>query len=229
LREGFAFYREVAKSAAAFDHPLREASRVLDFGCGWGRIIRFFLKCVRSDNLIGADVNPAMIEICRETNRYCRFVVSPAQPPLDMDCGSFDAIYAFSVFSHLASDTADRWIEEFARLLKRGGILVVTTQPRHFIEFCRHWRTHAPQRQWHELLAKAFPDAEEAYARYDAGEYLYVPTGGGGVLDAAFYGEAMVPPQYVRKHWAKHLAVLDFISDGARCPQAMIVMQKLGA
>src|SRR5262249_9777473 len=113
-----------------------------------------------------------------------------------------------------------------ARLLKPGGILVITTQPREFIAFCCHWRSHPPQRQWHESLANAFPDPDEAYARYDSGEFLYVPTGGGGVRDASFYGEALIPRQYVQAHWTRHLTLREFVCDAARCAQALIVMQK---
>jgi ubiquinone/menaquinone biosynthesis C-methylase UbiE len=225
LREGFAFYREVTRAAETLSIPLGKSSHVLDFGCGWGRIIRYFLKCVRAENLLGTDVEPSMIDVCMQTNPYCRFVVGAPEPPLSVEAGVLDVIYAFSVFSHLSSEIAERWIAEFARLLKPGGILVVTTQPRHFISFCLHWQTHPPQRQWHELLAKAFPDTQQAFARYDAGEFLYVPTGGGGVLNSSFYGEAMVPRQHVERYWTRYLALREFVSDPARCAQAIIIMQ----
>src|SRR5262245_41067579 len=58
IREGFAFYRIVNDYAAQLNRPLRASSRVLDFGCGWGRILRLFLKDVKSKNLCGIDVDP---------------------------------------------------------------------------------------------------------------------------------------------------------------------------
>jgi len=60
----------------------------------------------------------------------------PALPPVEFPAGFFDIIYAYSVFSHLNEDTHLKWIEEFSRILKAGGLLLVTTQARRFIDFC---------------------------------------------------------------------------------------------
>src|SRR5882762_1933449 len=40
LREVFPFYRLIKQRAAQLGRPLKSLSRVLDFGIGWGRIIR---------------------------------------------------------------------------------------------------------------------------------------------------------------------------------------------
>ena len=41
-------------------------TKILDFGIGWGRILRFFLKDIKIDNLFGCDVDPDMIKFCRQ-------------------------------------------------------------------------------------------------------------------------------------------------------------------
>ena len=69
-------------------------------------------------------------------------------------------------------------------------------------------------------------DTEAALADYDSGKFLYSATGGGGPRDASFYGEAVIPPGYVKREWTKYLALCDFIDDPALLSQALIVMQK---
>jgi predicted RNA methylase len=67
----------VVGSSRTFGRPLSPETRILDFGCGWGRILRFFLKDVPAKNLIGVDVDPEVIEICKETIREGRFEIVP--------------------------------------------------------------------------------------------------------------------------------------------------------
>jgi 2-polyprenyl-3-methyl-5-hydroxy-6-metoxy-1,4-benzoquinol methylase len=73
LSKGFDVYELFKHLYERYAHPLTPASRVLDFGCGWGRVIRFFLKDVAPENLVGIDAMERAITLCRKTNRWCRF------------------------------------------------------------------------------------------------------------------------------------------------------------
>jgi SAM-dependent methyltransferase len=53
--------------------------------------------------------------------------VNALEPPTSFDNESFDAIYAFSVFTHMPGDVQKRWLEEFLRILKPGGLLIFST------------------------------------------------------------------------------------------------------
>ena len=44
LYEAYLFYSYVKTYAQNFGVPLNKERKILDFGCGWGRIIRFFSK-----------------------------------------------------------------------------------------------------------------------------------------------------------------------------------------
>ena len=75
-------------------------------------------------------------------------------------------------------------------------------------------------------VARVRGHAKPPTTAYDAGQYLYAPTGGGPSRPADFYGEALIPEGYVRKHYTRELDFVDFVSDPARLAQALIVMQK---
>lgn len=103
---------------------LATASRILDFGCGCGRVIRHLPKHT-SAALYGVDYNPKLIEWCA-ANLTGRFARNRLTPPLNFPAAYFDAVYLLSVFTHLRRTTQARWLEEFARIVRPGGAVLVT-------------------------------------------------------------------------------------------------------
>ena len=75
LREGFDAYRVFKKCYETHIGPIGFCPAVLDFGCGWGRIIRFFLKDVEPQKLSGVDHSEEAIRACQETNKWCKFTL----------------------------------------------------------------------------------------------------------------------------------------------------------
>jgi SAM-dependent methyltransferase len=200
---------------------------VLDFGCGWGRTLRFFLRDAPGSNLIGVDVMPLAIQLCKQTNGWCDFRLSPIMPPTDLPGSAFDLVYLYSVFSHLSEESVDAWVTEFARLLKPGGVLIATTWHRGYIEMCAQSR-HGPTPGTHPGSVHAFPGrTEEWLASYDRGEMCHSPVGGGEALSSSFYGETCIPSAYVQQKWARRFHFRKFIdADMKRFWQSVIVVQK---
>ena len=226
LRYATPFYLLVKKYALELDRPIDATTRVLDFGCGWGRILRFFLKDCQTAHLHGIDVDPTLLRICRSTFPYCKFQKVKPLPPTRFANASFDIIVGYSVFSHLAEHASLAWVQEFSRLLRPGGLMLVTTQPRDFIAFCESFRGKDNKFGWYKQLANSFVDVEASYAAFDAGQYLHAPTGGGPSRPADFYGETMIPEGYVRRHFTKFLRYVEVVADRTLLEQTLIVMQK---
>ena len=242
LTHAHRFWVDVRRSCERLGVPLTHSARILDFGCGWGRITRFFFRDTSPENIIGIDVDADFIDVCRHIMSGGTYQVVNPLPPTDLPSESLDLVVGYSVFSHLAQHAADAWMREFARLLRPGGVVAVTTRPRQFLDYCEslarspgrlsRWlsalrRRRAPERSpYLKALARLFPDFGEARRRYDAGELLYAPLGGGGVRDASFYGEALVPEGYARRAWAPLLALREFRYEPDRHVMALIVLQK---
>jgi SAM-dependent methyltransferase len=105
---------------------MAEFSRVLDFGCGVGRVMRHWAK-VTGPELHGTDYNPALIQWCQVNLRFARFQVNPLVGQLPYADSYFDFIYALSVFTHLTEPQQDFWMKELRRLLVPGGHLLIST------------------------------------------------------------------------------------------------------
>ncbi|QSX79647.1 glycoside hydrolase family 99-like domain-containing protein [Agrilutibacter solisilvae] len=220
-------FRNFMKSLLA-EHarPLAADTRILEFGCGWGRILRTFLDEVSPEYLVGIDAQEWMLDVARQTTRrpgYDMYWRTEALPQGDLPAESFDLIYAYSVFSHLSEKAANAWIAEFARILAPGGLVCVTTRPRKHMQV---WENAHEHTEHTDGYAKVFANAQRDLERYDRGEFIFHP-GGSHELKDELYGEAVVPEAYARKHWTKDLEFVGYFEDYAKSYlQPAIVLRK---
>ena len=226
LREGFSAYKLFKELCERHIGPLAHCEHVLDFGCGWGRIIRFFLRDLDSVHLWGADPVEGMIELCKNTNPWCQFSTIKQNPPTQFEANTFDVIYSFSVFSHLSEPMQLTWLAELHRILKPGGILIATTRDRQFIGWCADMRSRADLDTMHpgpRSSAAAFLDTMNVLAKYDGGEYCFSQL---VHSDWSYWGEAAIPKDYVLKEWTRWFKFLEYIDDRDRCSQNVIAVRK---
>jgi SAM-dependent methyltransferase len=72
-----------------------------------------------------------LIEWCRRNlSGFAQFKVNGAKPPLDFPAEKFAFVYAYSVFTHLAPELQIPWFEEMVRVLRPGGVLLLTVHGR---------------------------------------------------------------------------------------------------
>jgi SAM-dependent methyltransferase len=103
-----------------------EGVHVLDFGAGAGRTLRHFLDEAERATFWACDIDRESVAwLVENLSPPIRAFVSEEEPPLPLDAGSLDLIYAVSVFTHL-TDTWSAWLLELHRLLKESGLLVLT-------------------------------------------------------------------------------------------------------
>ncbi len=109
-----------------------EGKRVLDFGCGAGRTLRYFLDEAEIAEFWGCDIDEASIAWLSE---HLSPPIHPVRtneiPPIPRPEGYFDLVYAVSVFTHL-TDSWSQWLLELHRLLRDEGLLIATYTARVF-------------------------------------------------------------------------------------------------
>ena len=247
INEAWRFYKLMSDRWKKYGLRIGSRSRVLDFGCGWGRFARMFLRDVPASHIYCADTGDQALDICRETGVPGHIVRLEPFPPSALPSGRFDIACAYSVFSHLSPKAHLAWRTELARVVKPNGLVFITTQARWFLDECRRYREHPDQisLRWHQKLAKSFVDYEKAVSQYDLGEFLFAanessaplpnkaPTGAGPMSDPQelgeqLYGDAIVPGQFFESEWSdgSGFELLDFLADRSFCEQAIAIIRR---
>ena len=126
-RTGRATAEQVAGILARGGRRLDQHQRILDFGCGPGRVIDCIRDLHPEAELFGCDIDPEAIAWAAQAlGDVADFRVNGLEPPLPFEDESFDLIYGISVFTHLPENLQNAWLFELRRVLKPGGTLLTT-------------------------------------------------------------------------------------------------------
>lgn len=104
-----------------------KGKRVLDFGCGSGKVMRQFADVAHEAEIWGCDIDAPSIEwvqgnLCPPFHAFA-CDEEPGLAPIES--GYFDLIFAFSVYTHITDHSAG-WLLEHHRALRDGGYLLAT-------------------------------------------------------------------------------------------------------
>jgi cyclopropane fatty-acyl-phospholipid synthase-like methyltransferase len=108
----------------ASDRPLSAYKRVLDFGCGCGRLARMFKG--HPHEVHGCDIDKRHVKWVNENLDHMVAAVSSPTPPLPYASGLFDAIIGISVFTHLTEQSEQQFLGELHRIAATAGRLFLT-------------------------------------------------------------------------------------------------------
>ncbi len=107
---------------------LKPGDRVLDVGCGTGRLAEWIFGCVGVDGaVVGIDPLAERIAIARKRSPHIRFEVAQAENLSLFGDESFDALCLSAVF-HWVQDKP-KALDEIARVLRKGARMGITTLP----------------------------------------------------------------------------------------------------
>ena len=225
-------------SVRALEQALRDngatmqgAGRILDFGCGCGRIVAGLLFGQLVDEhateIHGCDVDAEAVAWCERHLRPARFAVNGFAPPLPYEDAHFDVLYSSSIFTHLPEAQGDAWLREIERVLAPGGHALVTVAGEAMFDAARSGDTPSNSRDFSQRLG-AMPDVRtegivfEPYvrSRWNEGDFP-------GIDDT--YGVTYHSREYVREHWGEVLEVLDHRPKAMNYLQDLVVLRKPAA
>jgi SAM-dependent methyltransferase len=220
LRLGETHVNTMLSIANSSDFSLREGSRILDFGCGAGRMIRWFDKIAAHCEIWGLDINARCIKWCQQNlSPPFKFATITTTPHLPFEDRYFDFIYCASVFTHI-DDLADAWLLELKRITAPGGRIFITVHDRHtadlVINHPEECRNYAPRVDWFRGLLMSY-DKKANFTKSDYGMFSIYP---GGPQSQVFYDI-----DFLHRHWERILDVLS-ITPEAQGYQTAILLKK---
>lgn len=185
--------------------------RVLDWGCGLGRVVRWFEDVAPGTEFVGTDINEKAVLWCSENIHFGSYLRNGYLPPLPFPDEHFDLIYGISVLTHLPEDYQHAWLAELRRVARPGAIVLLTV--------------HA------EDLAEALPPPELQEFRRRG--FFYKGAGDANVAGTAlegmpdFYQVAFHSRRYIERIWATFFQPLMYVKHGPMWLQEMAVLQKV--
>ncbi|ULU25206.1 class I SAM-dependent methyltransferase [Dyella terrae] len=133
LKQTLNFVRSMSYSYTRITGRSLDDARILDYGCGYGRIARLMYAFVGEAGLYGVDPWERSIEICHEDGFGENFRQSDYLPmSLPVDDRTFNLIYAFSVFTHLSERATLTALAALRKVIARDGLLVITIRPEEY-------------------------------------------------------------------------------------------------
>jgi len=124
-------------------HGITDITKVLDVGCGQGRMARPLIEILKWGNYSGFDIDRSGIEWCQEKyadihnfkfehadvfnaryNASGQVLAKDYKFPYETD--HFDMVFLTSVFTHMFGEDIENYLSEIARVLKPGGKALIT-------------------------------------------------------------------------------------------------------
>lgn len=202
---------QVAHRLAEEIHAMRidlpAASRILDFGCGCGRVLRHLQQQFTQYRFYGTDIDGEAILWCQTHLQVPgEFVQNRHRPPAAFAENMFDIVYAVSVFTHLPEDRQLEWLQELWRVTRPGGFLLLTVRsPAHLEQIPR------------EEPKKQLRDYGFAYAVM--GTVAGLPN---------YYRTAWHSHEYIERTWSRWFEICKIIPQGAAARQDFVICRKAG-
>jgi SAM-dependent methyltransferase len=200
-------YEPIKKAMDKYAPRNGHAPRILDFGCGVGRVLQYF---AREDlDIHGCDVDATAIDYMRRAYPAVPTEVNNYQPPLPYPDGKFDIVYSVSIWTHLPPEGQIPWLLEMDRVLAPGGLALLTTiGPYGYRRGTHLW---AVKFSIEDLIRDGL-----RYSDYD----------NKGPGTGPSYGAAYHTPAYVMQEWGRHFDVIEVQEGVIDNLNDLIVMRK---
>jgi len=180
--------------------------KMLDWGCGCGRLVEVFGHLVPNSELYGCDIDPEAIDWCRNRLNNISFSAISPLPPTEYPDNLFDIVIGNSVLTHLTRDIQLLWLEELNRIIRKDGLLLATV---------------------HGEFAALFQFQTKAKSILETGIHDgSIDNTLGDIAPNGYYRATFQSQEYTRREFGKYFEVLEYIEKGSLNFQDLVVMRK---
>jgi SAM-dependent methyltransferase len=192
--------------ATALGSPPSKATRILDWGCSSGRVIRWFGDVRARTELVGTDINDVAVRWCQKNLPLASFRTNRHRPPLPFPDEHFDLVYGISVLTHLDQDFERAWLAEIWRVSRPEALILLSVHG-------EDWAEHS------------LDPAE--LAEFGRRGFLYKRAGPGSIEGLPdFYQLAFHSRRYIERTWARLFDVLMYVNHGPLYAQQLVALRK---
>jgi SAM-dependent methyltransferase len=208
---------------------LGSVRRLLDWGCGCGRVTVHFLSEPNMPEVFGCDIDPDAIAWCRDHLQPGHFARIEPWPPTLYEDNMFDLVIAHSVFTHLHRSDQKVWLSEMRRIIAPGGLLLASTHGRFAARFAfpdvLH-RDRSPRglvRTLTDMVAGCH-SSDEVFQDGIRDEMTDATLT--GVAPEGYYRSVFQTPEYTLQEWSKYFEIVEYVERGMGNFQDFVVMKR---
>lgn len=217
--DGVRSYTEFIDAVAKY-RDWKSISRLLDWGCGCGRVTRCFLRANPEVEVHGCDIDAQAVAWCRENLRGGSFSAVDLLPPTSFPDGHFSLAIGYSVMSHLPPEVQREWLQEMRRIVAPGGLFLASVHGPFAARFA-YPSARPPGRRFAWSRRQPVQDfLQEGF--WDGGADHALD----GVAPAGYYRGAFQTPDWTRREWSKYFRVLEIREGGMQNYQDLVIMAR---
>lgn len=199
-------YSEFNKAINRHISPV-SIKKLLDWGCGCGRVTSLFLQHSGIPEIYGCDIDREAVEWCSDNLKKGYFSVIDPYPPTKFSDNMFDVIIGYSVFTHLDRNMQENWLREMKRIMVPGGLFLASCHGDFATSF-------APKHVQKEVSSKGISDGT-------------LDNKLDGIAPSKYYRCVYQSRAYNEKEWGKQFKIIDYVERGMANLQDLVVMQKI--
>jgi len=202
---GYALKRKIDEALAPHLPAPMSSLRLLDWGCGCGRLAKYFAgECAYT----GIDIDAEAIAWCRANIPGATFELQNLEPRTKFARDSFDLATGISIFTHLREEDQFSWLEELSRVVKHGGIVAVSV--------------NGPTSLFNANYPSSVQDTLKTQGFCDTG---VEDTLKGVTSDDSYYRNVYHTHDYIRERWSQWFEVLAVLPAFVSNMQDMILLR----
>ncbi len=206
---GFSDFRRLVAMASRH-MKIGEDTSILDWGCGFGRICRYFNYEFPGSKTIGVEIDDLNLEWMRRHLKHVTPLQTSLDAFIDLPDDSVDLIYGISVMTHIRESQQEAWMRELTRILAPKGLMMLTTAGAGALAFSSRWMKRSHLDDWNK---RGFIEIEQA-SDYDR------DIGGGN-----YYIQAKQSANNTLRRWGKIVPVIEIVASVFGY-QDMVIMRK---
>lgn len=206
---GYSTFRKLEKTLKDnFGKTFRSFDRILDWGCGCGRVTRY-LGGQGIDSVTGVDIDRNNVRWCQENLPFGNFSVVPLRPPTTLPSASFNLIFGISVFTHLKELEQQEWLKELHRIAAPGAVVLMSA-------LCAAGvcRANLPPELFRAWKQNGFCCLG---SNFDLGD---------SIEDSEYYQNTVHSRGYIERVWGDYFTVVDVLEEYVGNHQDLVVMVK---
>jgi SAM-dependent methyltransferase len=198
-----------ALSSVRNGKPVR---RILDFPCGYGRVLRFLRTKFPHAEIVACDVDPAALKFCESKFSVSSVLSNKVLETVELS-GHFDLIWSGSLLTHLPEDDATKLLQLFYKHLAPGGLCLFTTHGLISTYWLEHNQvTYGLQPSARRKLLSEFDERQYGYADYQSQDgYGTSMVSHDRMVELARSVGDWSESVYFERGWDKHQDVYGFV------------------